>query len=639
MATASVRSPLIEAFSKKQHFGSYSLQSPGFNAQSIPSSATSFSCLHCEFTCQSSADLSKHRWEEHPLLTRRKQHLMRSRKRPSSASSSSSSSSSSDSSGTDEPTPKKLAASLAVASASSTALSSPSLLRALVQTPTAFQQPQKQTAPTSSYSVNFHHVTSLATTTFSSSKHPQVSSTSSQQMKEPQPSSEINDGNMSDSDDVQIIAEKSTMPPRLAPKVSTLSPVLNNMTMAEMSFLARAGSLTYAPELSQLKSHLCRGRSQFQHQSPSAASPNLTSLVTQYNHTRQPKKQKPAAPTPIKPTTGMSLRDHLMASRACPIPVSSNVPSGSRSKPHSSVHNVASSSRPSYSKQTFQARFSTPRCDPPKRTAPVVEGSNIKQLLQISNRLKTPPQIISSKSTIPVDPTPSPSPISSRYSDSSSPLSTLSDVATQILQNDQFQQQAAASSPYIQDIEFRQQRPASRSPSECSSSSLSSRCSTPPFSPRSVSHHQDRSFDLSKHTKEMLSAGKSLLHEERVKELIAAIKNVDCCDPNERSNILPFKCEDGTWKMVRVKRIGGAWLMQMPGKPQPVVFIPKLNSVSPLARPNTASKDTPSGALIPEIMASPPTLIGNDSESSTQSSSLIKSLLSQKSTFSKMLTV
>merc|ERR1712142_948192 len=109
---------------------------------------------------------------------------MRSRKRPSSASSSSSSSSSSDSSGTDEPTPKKLAASLAAASVSSTALSSPSLLRALVQTPTAFQQPQKQTAPTSSYSVNFHHVTSLATTTFSSSKHPQVSSTSSQQMKE-----------------------------------------------------------------------------------------------------------------------------------------------------------------------------------------------------------------------------------------------------------------------------------------------------------------------------------------------------------------------------------------------------------------------------------------------------------------------
>jgi len=636
MATASVRSPLIEAFSKKQHFGSYSLQSPGFNAQSIPSSATSFSCLHCEFTCQSSADLSKHRWEEHPLLTRRKQHLMRSRKRPSSASSSSSSSSSSDSSGTDEPTPKKLAAPLAVAS--STALSSPSLLRALVQTPTAFQQPQKQTAPTSSSAVNFHHVTSLATTTFSSSKHPQVSSTSSQQMKEPQPSLDINDGSMSDSDDVQIIAEKSTMPPRLAPKVPTLSPVLNSMTMAEMSFLARAGSLTYAPELSQLKSHLCRGRPQFQHQSPSAASPNLTSLVTQYNHTRQPKKQKPAAPTPIKPTTGMSLRDHLMASRACPVPVSSNVPSGSRSKPHSSVHSVASSSRPSYSKQTYQARFSAPRCDPPKRPAAVVEGANIKQLLQISNRLQTPPQTISPKSTIPAEPILSPSPISSRYSDSSSPLSTLSDVATQILQNDHFQQQAAASSPYIQDIEFRQQRPPSRSPSECSSSSLSSRCSTPPFSPRS----RDRSFDLSKHTKEMLSAGKSLLHEERVKELVAAIKNVDCCDPNERSNILPYKSEDGTWKMVRVKRIGGAWLMQMPGKPQPVVFIPKLNSVSPLARPNpsnTASKDTPSGGLIRQIMASPPTMIGNDSESSTQSSSLIKSLLSQKSTLSKMLTV
>lgn len=428
------------------------------------------------------------------------------------------------------------------------------------------------------------------------------------------------------------------------------------MTVAEMNFLAaRAGSLAACtPGLLQLKSQLCsRGKSQYhQHQSPSAASPNLTSLVTRDNHVRSARQQQYKAPV-TKSTTGMSLRDHLMASRAAPAHTSSNAPS--RTKAISSVHSVASTSRPSYSKQTYQARFTAPKYEPPKHT--LTEGANIKQLLQVtSSRLHAPsPQAVSPKVSTPdlmmMSSSPSSS-ISSRYSDTSSPLSTLSDVATQILQNDQLQQQqqAASSSSYTQDIAFRQLRPVSRTPSECSSSSFSSRCSTPPFSPRSplrttaASHQPDRSFDLSKQTKEILSAGKPVMHEDRVNQLLEALKNVDCCDPNERSNIMPFRSEDGSWKMVRVKRIGGAWLMQMPGKQQPVVFIPKLNAVSPLAAcqhpKNNAQKDSPSSpTVMPEIIVPPASIITDSASSSTPGTSLIKSLLSKKSTISKMLTI
>ena len=174
MATVSVRSPIIEAFNNNQRYGPYmqpSACSSGFVAstQNIPTSA--LTCLHCEYTCQSSSDLSKHRWEKHPLLTRRKQHLMRSRKRQNTESSSSSSS---DSSGTDEPTPKKAA--LTPVSEQST--SAPSLLHALVQTPPASTKQKACFGPASSAivtstTVNFHQVTSLASTV-SSTKPNQV---------------------------------------------------------------------------------------------------------------------------------------------------------------------------------------------------------------------------------------------------------------------------------------------------------------------------------------------------------------------------------------------------------------------------------------------------------------------------------
>ena len=48
-------------------------------------------CSHCDFIAHNAAQMTQHRWEVHPLLTRRKQHLMTSpkggRKRPNSESS------------------------------------------------------------------------------------------------------------------------------------------------------------------------------------------------------------------------------------------------------------------------------------------------------------------------------------------------------------------------------------------------------------------------------------------------------------------------------------------------------------------------------------------------------------------------
>ena len=144
-------------------------------------------------------------------------------------------------------------------------------------------------------------------------------------------------------------------------------------------------------------------------------------------------------------------------------------------------------------------------------------------------------------------------------------------------------------------------------------------------------------FDLSKHTKDMLSSGKPVMQDEQVKALIEAIKNVDCCDPNERSNVMPFRCEDGAWKMVRVKRIGGAWLMQMPGKQQPVVFIPRRNDVSPLAKPQATNNVEKVSTVEKSVVSA--TTDDKNSNSSTQNSSIIKSLLTNKSTLSKILTL
>ncbi|CAK8672981.1 unnamed protein product [Clavelina lepadiformis] len=62
---------------------------------------------------------------------------------------------------------------------------------------------------------------------------------------------------------------------------------------------------------------------------------------------------------------------------------------------------------------------------------------------------------------------------------------------------------------------------------------------------------------------------------DRLRSLEQAIRDTDCCDPNERSNVLPFCCPDGKWRMVRSKRIGGAWLVQMPGSDTPTLYVPK----------------------------------------------------------------
>ena len=57
----------------------------------LESPSGTFNCPHCNFAASSRAEMTHHRWEVHPLLTRRKQHLMTSpkaaRKRPNSESS------------------------------------------------------------------------------------------------------------------------------------------------------------------------------------------------------------------------------------------------------------------------------------------------------------------------------------------------------------------------------------------------------------------------------------------------------------------------------------------------------------------------------------------------------------------------
>jgi len=69
-------------------------------------------------------------------------------------------------------------------------------------------------------------------------------------------------------------------------------------------------------------------------------------------------------------------------------------------------------------------------------------------------------------------------------------------------------------------------------------------------------------------------ASSAMMDDRRVKSLKEAVRHTDCCDPSMHSNVLPFRCTDGTWKMVRTKRIGGAWLIQMPGRETASVVIP-----------------------------------------------------------------
>lgn len=47
---------------------------------SCPSST--LDCPHCDFKCDSSTMMTQHSWEQHPLLMRRKKHLITAAKQP-----------------------------------------------------------------------------------------------------------------------------------------------------------------------------------------------------------------------------------------------------------------------------------------------------------------------------------------------------------------------------------------------------------------------------------------------------------------------------------------------------------------------------------------------------------------------------
>jgi len=67
---------------------------------------------------------------------------------------------------------------------------------------------------------------------------------------------------------------------------------------------------------------------------------------------------------------------------------------------------------------------------------------------------------------------------------------------------------------------------------------------------------------------------KPVMDDSRVRSLEEALSKIDCCDPHERSNVIPCKCADGKWRMVKSKCVGGAWVVQVPGAAQPSVYLP-----------------------------------------------------------------
>nr|NP_001071976.1 zinc finger protein [Ciona intestinalis]BAE93275.1 zinc finger protein [Ciona intestinalis] len=88
--------------------------------------------------------------------------------------------------------------------------------------------------------------------------------------------------------------------------------------------------------------------------------------------------------------------------------------------------------------------------------------------------------------------------------------------------------------------------------------------------PSVVFNHSQTASNLSRHP-----MAKSAMADDRLRSLEKALRDTDCCDPNERSSVLPIRGSDGKWNMVRTKRIGGAWLVQLPGNTKPSVFLPK----------------------------------------------------------------
>ena len=71
-----------------------------------------------------------------------------------------------------------------------------------------------------------------------------------------------------------------------------------------------------------------------------------------------------------------------------------------------------------------------------------------------------------------------------------------------------------------------------------------------------------------------------VMGDDRVRSLEEALSKIDCCDPHEHSNVLPYKCPDGKWRMVKSKCVGGVWLVHVPGAVQPSVYLP-LNRATP----------------------------------------------------------
>nr|CAB3264836.1 ZF(C2H2)-52 zinc finger protein [Phallusia mammillata] len=63
--------------------------------------------------------------------------------------------------------------------------------------------------------------------------------------------------------------------------------------------------------------------------------------------------------------------------------------------------------------------------------------------------------------------------------------------------------------------------------------------------------------------------------DDRMKSLEEALRNSDCCEGNMHISVMPMQCPDGKWKMVRAKRIAGAWIIQMPDKDTTSVVLPR----------------------------------------------------------------
>ena len=67
---------------------------------------------------------------------------------------------------------------------------------------------------------------------------------------------------------------------------------------------------------------------------------------------------------------------------------------------------------------------------------------------------------------------------------------------------------------------------------------------------------------------------KPAMDDNRLRSLEQALSQIDCCDPDERSNVLPYQCSDGKWRMVKSKCVGGAWVVHVPGAVQPSIYLP-----------------------------------------------------------------